>query len=265
MGGFNEKGAQLKICVLGSGSSGNAIYIEARQTKILVDAGLSARTLVERLRRISEKPENLQAIVISHEHHDHIKGAGTLAHKYHLPIYMNQETLKASNGLLSQGEEIREFSTGKSFKIGDILLEPFSLPHDAADPVGFALYSGNLKVGITLDFGYPTHLIRERMKGADMVILESNHDVSMLMMGPYPWKLKQRIRSKMGHLSNDDSSLLLRDLLHDKLTHVVLAHLSQTNNHPEIALMTAKEVVENCQVDLSVASQDEVGKIIELS
>ncbi|MBI4639286.1 MAG: MBL fold metallo-hydrolase [Candidatus Tectomicrobia bacterium] len=255
----------MKICVLGSGSSGNAIYVEAGQTKILVDAGLAGKTIVERLRKISEKPENLQAIVVSHEHHDHIKGAGILAHKYHLPIYINQETLRASNGLLTQGEEIRDFFTGKPFRIGDLLIEPFSLPHDAADPVGFALYSGNFKAGIVLDLGYPTHLIRERVKGADLLILESNHDVGMLMMGPYPWKLKQRIRSKMGHLSNDDSSFLLRDLLHDKLTHVVLAHLSQTNNHPEIALMTAREVLERGQIDLSVASQDEVGKVIELS
>ncbi|MBI2877272.1 MAG: MBL fold metallo-hydrolase [Candidatus Tectomicrobia bacterium] len=246
----------LKLCVLASGSSGNAIYLESPHIKLLIDAGLSGRELNERLRGLGLGLAKIGAVLISHEHSDHLQGAGALGRRYRIPLYLNAGTHRQTGEKLKGVKEIRHFTTGQAFPLEDLWIEPFSVPHDAADPVGFNFYQGDRKLSVALDLGYPTRLIRERMKGAQLIVLESNHDVEMLMKGPYPWPLKQRILGKMGHLSNRDSSSFLADLLHAELSHVVLAHLSQTNNRPELARDSALATLQGQGAALHVARQD---------
>lgn len=253
------------MCALASGSKGNCIYIECGSTRILVDAGLSKRDIRGRLARIGVAPEQITAIVVSHEHADHIKGVGVMARGFGIPVYMTGLTLSSTHGRLGNGIEVREFGPGEPFHLDDIYVEPFSTPHDAADPVGFVFHSGGVKLGFATDLGYATRLVIERLKGSDILFIESNHDPVMLKEGPYPWMLKQRVAGKEGHLSNDDAGRLLGELLHPGLMHVVLAHLSETNNLPELAYNTTREVLvgkSSEHVRLSVAMQNSVGEII---
>ncbi|HEX9861296.1 MAG TPA: MBL fold metallo-hydrolase [Nitrospirota bacterium] len=253
------------MCALASGSKGNCIYIECGKTRILVDAGLSKREIRGRLARIGVTPEQISGIVVSHEHADHIKGVGVMARGFGIPVYMTGRTLSSTYGRLGNGIEVREFGPGEPFQVGDIYVEPFSTPHDAADPAGFAFHHGGVKLGFATDLGYATRLVIERLKGSDMLFIESNHDPVMLKEGPYPWMLKQRVAGKEGHLSNDDAGRLLGELLHPGLMHVVLAHLSETNNLPELAYNTTRDVLtgkSSEHVRLSVAMQDRVGEII---
>lgn len=230
-----------------------------------MDAGLTLRETRLRLGRIGVRPDELTAIVITHEHTDHVKGLGPVGRALRIPIYMTFLTRKAASGWLGKGLTIREFESGTAFDVQGLHIEPFSIPHDAADPVGFAFYSGRYKAGLATDLGYAPHLVMERLKGVNLLVLESNHDPVMLKNGPYPWPLKQRVAGKEGHLSNDDAGLLLTELIHDGLRHVTLAHLSQINNLPELALNCARKTLfENSSLDigLGVASQDCVGELV---
>lgn len=250
--------AALQVCVLGSGSKGNCTYVESPEARILLDAGLSAREIERRLRLVGRTPETLDGVLISHEHMDHIHGVGALARRYNIPVYANPSTWRKACQVVGNVEEVRDFFPGISFQLNDLRVEPFSLPHDAEDPVAFRLSWQQRVVAVVTDLGYPSQLVRERLRGCHLLILEANHDDAMLKAGPYPWPLKQRISGKAGHLSNEQSSQLLREILHDELEHVVLAHLSETNNLPELARLTMQEVLGARATRLSIASQREV-------
>ncbi len=253
-----------KVCVLASGSKGNAIYVSDGGTSVLIDAGLSAIETERRLRSRRLDPNNLDAIVVSHEHADHIQGAGVLSRRYHLPVYINEPTLAAAKAQLGAVNETIRFHPGVAFCIGDLCLHPFSVSHDASDSVGFTVQDDTTKMGIVTDLGVATQLVRHHLKGCRLIILEANHDQRMLEEGPYPWHVKQRIQSRLGHLSNEASRDLLGEVSHSGLRHVILAHISETNNEPDRALSVVSEAVSHDRTQLSVAYQHVAGEIISL-
>lgn len=230
----------MRICLLASGSKGNSLYVESGETRMLVDAGLSAREIARRLALIGVDAADLDGILVSHEHTDHVRGVGVLARKYRLPVYVSYPTHReVREGIC--GAAVIEFESGYSFGFRDMLIDPFPITHDACDPVGFTLESREGKVGMATDLGTGTRLVADKLKGCRALVLESNHDEEMLMDGPYPWHLKQRIKSRHGHLSNSDSAALLAEVLHPGLEGLFLAHLSEVNNDPAVA----REVTEN--------------------
>jgi len=206
-------------------------------------------------------PETLSAIVVTHEHSDHIQGVGVLSRRFNLPVYLTAGTLAACNGRLKKVGECRVFEPGRVFAIGDFDVRPFSIPHDAADPVGFTFHQGKRKVGVATDLGFSTKLARQHLSACHLLVLESNHDPAMLASGPYPRQLQDRIRGREGHLSNADAGALLGEVLHDNLEGVVLAHLSEENNIPDLARKAAEEVLAmhrlKGKVRLEVASRHE--------
>ncbi|MBW1897343.1 MAG: MBL fold metallo-hydrolase, partial [Deltaproteobacteria bacterium] len=209
-------------------------------------------------------PASLDGIVVSHEHADHIQGVGVLSRRYGLPVYINESTLAAAKRRLGHLHESVNFHCGVSFFIGDLSFHPFSVSHDASDSVGFTVQEGANKIGIATDLGVATQLVCHHLGGCKLIVLESNHDRKMLEEGPYPWHVKQRIQSRLGHLSNEASRDLLGEIYHDGLRHVILAHISETNNHPEKALAVVGEVESGNGMELSVASQHEAGEIVIL-
>jgi phosphoribosyl 1,2-cyclic phosphodiesterase len=254
----------LSVCMLASGSKGNAIYISDGSTAILIDAGLSGVAIERRLRARGLSPENLSAIVVSHEHGDHIQGVGVLSRRYGLPIYISKGTHSAAGAQLGKIQEATHFSCGTAFQINALTLHPFSISHDARDPSGFTVQSNGLKIGVATDLGIATSLVKEHLKECTALVIEANHDPEMLETGPYPWHLKQRVRGRSGHLSNSDTRALVEELQHDGLTHVILAHLSETNNTPEKALNTVAPGLNRCQTRIEVASQSESGLLLHI-
>ena len=227
----------MRITVLGSGSKGNAILIEARQTRILVDAGFSARDLERRLAGVGVGPEEILAIVITHDHGDHTRGMGVFARRFGTPLFLTEATRKACRSLLKGGEETRVYRAGFPFSVGDLVVEPFLTIHDATDPVAVAVRDAEtgFKAGVATDLGRPTTQVRHALSGCDLLILEANHDEALLHQGPYPWSVKSRISSSHGHLSNDAAASLALELLHPRLAGVILAHLSADCNSPALA------------------------------
>ncbi len=252
------------ICVLASGSKGNAIYVSDGSTSVLIDAGLSAVEIERRLLSRKLDPRDLDAIVVSHEHSDHIQGVGVLSRRYQLPVYINEPTLTAAKAQLGAVNETVRFHPGMDFCIGDLCLHPFSVSHDASDSVGFTVQDDATKVGIATDLGVATQLVCHHLKGCRLIILEANHDPKMLEEGPYPWHVKQRIQSRLGHLSNEASRDLLGEVSHSGLRHVILAHISETNNESEKALSVVGGAVSGNHTKLSVASQHTAGELISL-
>jgi phosphoribosyl 1,2-cyclic phosphodiesterase len=249
----------LKLHVLASGSSGNSTLVEAGETRILVDCGLSGAEAVRRLGTVGCRPEEIRAIVVSHEHTDHVQGVGVLARRFAIPVYLTEGTGAACNGQIDRGVETTAIEAGREFEIEDLRVRPFSIPHDAADPVGFTFRFGEVKAGLATDIGFSTALVRQHLSACNLLVLESNHDPDMLARSSYPWELKRRIRGKQGHLSNDEAGQLLERILHDGLEEVALAHLSERNNHPDLALRSAQRVLESRRlaerVRLTVAAQ----------
>jgi len=233
----------LSFALLGSGSSGNTTLVSDGTTHILVDVGLSGRETARRLRECGLEPDKISAIVISHEHGDHCRGVGPFAKNLDIPVFMTEAAL-ACSGLSLDSRKYQRISSGESFDINGILFTGFSVPHDAIDPLGFVIEKDGVKIGVVLDLGYLSNLVIERLKGCDGIILESNHDVEMLKVGPYPWALKQRVMSRRGHLSNDSVAQYLGNDFDGKAEHVVLAHLSKNNNLPELALLSAQRALE---------------------
>ena len=251
----------LEVCVLASGSSGNCIYIASSKTRILIDAGLSAKQVALRLDQIGVVPESINGICVSHEHGDHINGIRVLQKRHGIPVYANNGTL---NGIMRQPKSdeitVKIFQTGSAFEIGDITIEPFSVPHDAYEPVGFRLTADGISVGSATDLGMPTALVRDKLRGCQAIVLESNHDEDLLREAPRPWPLKQRIRSRQGHLSNVDAAQLITESATDQLEHVFLAHLSSDCNTPDTALRTVAsqlrlDGLEHISLEVSTASQ----------
>ncbi len=224
----------MRICLLASGSKGNAILVDTGGRKILIDAGLSASEILRRLSLVGIGEGELDAILISHEHTDHTRGAGTLARKLKIPLLLSYPTSREMHALLKKVEVI-EFESGYPFIFKDLLIDPFPITHDASDPVGFLIECRDGKIGIATDLGIATRLVKDKLKGVRALVLESNHDEEMLLNGPYPWHLKQRIRSRHGHLSNVESAELLDEIIHPGLEGVFLAHLSEVNNAPDVA------------------------------
>lgn len=257
-------GGGLSVCVLASGSKGNCLYISDGQTSLLVDAGLSGIEIERRLAVHQIDPRSLKALVISHEHQDHIQGAGVIARRYHLPVYINRKTCQAAQACLGSVREYRYFECGASFAVDHLTLHPFSLSHDAADPAGFTFERDGFKVGLATDLGVATTMVKENLKNCRLLILEANHDADMLINGRYPWPVKQRIKGRTGHLSNSESRDLLAEIRHDRLAHVILAHLSQENNTREKALSIVSQALAASGTTISVASQERCGELVHL-
>lgn len=227
----------MKVSVLGSGSGGNSIFVHAGNTRILVDAGFSAKAVAERLTHLDVDPDSIEAIVVTHEHGDHTNGVGVFARRHGTPLYMTDRTKEACAKLLRGEERVEAYRVGRPFHVGDIRVEPFLTVHDAADPVGVALVDEctGLRLGIATDLGRPTTQIRHALADCDFLVLEANHDEVMLHTSRYPVSVKRRIASSHGHLSNQAAARLAIELLHPRLAGIVLAHLSKECNRPALA------------------------------
>jgi len=256
----------VRFCVLASGSSGNAVCIESENTKLLVDCGLSGKEITKRLIQRGVNPAHLDGILVTHEHHDHILGVGVLSRKFDLPVYIHPRTLAASKGRMGWLPRTISFETGGAFQAGAFSVAPFSIPHDAAYPVGFTFSSRGKKLGLATDMGFVPEPVKGRLKDVQALILESNHDLKMLQEGPYAWSLKQRVMSRHGHLSNVDAGKLLGELIHRDLENVVLAHISKVNNDPRLAYRTAEAVIRQSgeATILGTVRQGETGSWIEV-
>lgn len=249
------------FCPLASGSKGNCIYFGTKKTKILIDAGISAKATKEKLEQIGVDLKEIQAIVVSHEHSDHIAGLKTLAFKHGIPVLANGPTAKGIFHVLQDCPQFKIFTTGETFTFGDIEIHPFSVQHDTADPVAFTLHVDGIKVGICTDLGFPTTLVRSHLKECDFLLVESNHEPSMVFASARPLVYKQRVLGRSGHLSNEACADLIAEVLHPKLRHIHLAHLSQECNSPVTALSTVHQKIGN-EVEVSIAPQDALGKAI---
>lgn len=240
------EGGAVQVCVLASGSTGNSILIRSAATTLLVDAGISAAALAGRLAGIGIRPEEIRAVCLSHEHDDHVRGLAVLHRRFGWEIYANRGTIE---GLQRQARlrelPYRVFSTGSAFAVGDLAVEPFLVPHDAYEPVGFTVTtSRGDRIGIATDIGIPTSLVREGLRGCRVLVVEANHDEQLLMEAPRPWHLKQRIRGRQGHLSNDTAAGMIADVAHPGLSDVFLAHLSRDCNREQLAVHAARAVLE---------------------
>lgn len=234
----------LQISILASGSSGNSILVSTDQHKLLVDAGLSGKGISELLCQVGVSGDQLDAIFITHEHIDHIKGVGVLSRRYNIPIYANERTWEAAAPCLGKISETNCKTFSGPFSLGTMDIQPFSIPHDAADPVGYVIRAGKEQMAVATDMGHVTEEVLQALKGVQHVVLESNHDLEMLKFGPYPWSLKKRIMSPVGHLSNDDCGACVVQLAQSCTPCIYLAHLSKDNNVPELAYLTVKNTVE---------------------
>lgn len=235
----------VRVCLLASGSRGNATLIESDGCRLLVDAGLSAREIDRRLREIDLTADDLDALLVTHEHHDHVNGIGPLARRHQLPVYIVPETA-AAIPRLGAIADMRHFTAGERFSLGNVEISSFSTTHDAVDPVGFVIDSCEGRVGYVTDLGHSTRLVADCLEGSRVLILESNHDEQMLLDGPYPWPLKQRIQGRHGHLSNRDAAKLLQLLAWDGLEAVFLAHISDENNQPQLAQQEIDLILAGC-------------------
>lgn len=244
--------------MLGSGSKGNCTLVEAGSTRLLVDSGFSGKEVVRRLQVLGIAPESLTAMVVTHEHDDHVKGIGVLARRLKLPVYANEGTHRAAEAKINQLPVARDFGVGEPFVIGDLQIHPFAVSHDAADPVGFVFSDGQHQLGYCTDTGTITRLIQHHLRRCRAVILEANHDVQMVKNGPYPMMLQQRVLSSRGHLANEDSLALAALLAGEQLRLLVLAHLSAINNHPDLVLKAAQQCLpENGGVRVLLSGQDQ--------
>lgn len=254
----------MQICMLASGSRGNSIYISGGGTSVLIDAGLSGVEIERRMKSRGLSMNGIDAIIVSHEHSDHIHGVGVLARRYDLPVYLTPKTLENGADQLGRLHRVHHFSCGMEFCVNSLTIRPFSISHDAGDPAGFTIGENGRKIGIATDLGIATAMVREHLKSCDCLVLEANHDPLMLEHGPYPWPVKQRVKGRTGHLSNESSRDLLMDVLHDRMSHVILAHLSQTNNTPEKALGVVTESLPDTRLRVSIACQSAATHIIDL-
>lgn len=265
----------MRICILGSGSSGNATLIVAGETRVLIDCGMSGRELMRRLQEVGEEPSRLTAVVITHEHGDHARGLAVISKSLGVPVHISSAALAACNF----GEKVKQIKCGEDvsssqdFEIGPLKFHPFSIPHDAADPFAFTVECKGAKVGMAVDLGYYNALAAERFRGADVLIIEANYEADMLRACTfYPWSLKQRIMSRMGHVSNDEMARFLKEDFDGRAQYVVLAHLSRNSNHPEVARLAARQALEekmplftsHAKSRVRVANYDRPSEWIEL-
>ncbi len=252
------------FCPLASGSKGNSIYVGSKRTKLLIDAGLSAKATKERLSQINVDLADIDAILITHEHSDHILGLKMLAFKMGIPVLANSETAKGIVNSFHECPKFKIFSTGETFEFGDMEIHPFSIQHDTLDPVAFTIKIDSLKLGFCADLGFATTLVQNQLRNCDYLYLESNHEPSMVHASPRPMVYKQRVLSRTGHLSNEACGQLLCEVAHSKLKHVHLAHLSSECNSHEKALGVVHEHLsrKGIQLEMCVALQHTVSKAI---
>ena len=232
----------IRFCSLSSGSDGNCQYIETKNTKLIIDAGLSGKRIEALFKEVDLNIRDLDGILITHEHIDHIKGVGILSRRYDIPVYANEKTWITMEPIIKEvkSHNIKVIKNNKNIEIKDVLIHPFNISHDAVDPVGYILFNEMKKLSFITDTGLINEGIKEKIKNSHIFFLESNHDIRMLKEGSYPWPLKQRILSPLGHLSNDDATEVLADVLKGENEIVLLSHLSEDNNTPQIAYNTVR-------------------------
>ncbi len=263
----------MRMCSIASGSSGNCIYVGSDNTHLLVDTGISKKRIEEGLKHLEIKGEELDGILVTHEHSDHIQGLGVFSRKYEVPIYATEGTIegiKASSSLGKMPEGLlHPIVVDESFTIGDIMVDPFEISHDARQPSAYRMECNGRSAAVATDLGMYNEYIVKKLKGLDAILLEANHDVHMLEVGGYPYPLKRRILGDKGHLSNELSGMLLCDILHNGLKHIVLGHLSKENNYARLAYETVKLEVtlgdnpyKGEELDMQVAKRDSVSDIL---
>ena len=262
----------MNLCSIASGSSGNCIYVGNDNTHLLIDVGISKKRIVEGLNEIGIAPETISGILITHEHTDHISGLGVMARGYNIPIYATVETINAilkTKNIGKIDQELFHFiKPDEEFKINDLTIKPFSTPHDASNPVCYTVRDNDGKVGVATDLGKYDDYIISNLEGVQILLLEANHDINMLHVGPYPYYLKQRILGDKGHLSNENSGRLICRLLNDKLKYIFLGHLSKENNFPELAYEAVKIEISNGakefehKVKIAVANRDKPSEFV---
>jgi phosphoribosyl 1,2-cyclic phosphodiesterase len=259
VGGRLTLAVPVCLTILGSGSAGNCAYLETSQARILIDAGLSLRQIRKRLATIGRTPENLTAILVTHEHSDHVQGLVQLVEKLRIPVYCNRPTREAIEYQLRTRLDCHSFSTGATFDLEDLSVETFSVPHDAQDPVGFLIKTAQGNIGLLTDLGHATKLALERVRRANVLLLESNHDVKLLQDCPHrPWSLKQRILSRHGHLSNEAAAEAAEQIMSADLRHLYLSHLSRECNRPQLAFQVMSQRLQKIgatHVHLELTSQ----------
>ncbi len=252
------------FCPLSSGSKGNCIFLGTKRTKVLIDAGISAKSISKRLSEINVTLDEIDAILITHEHSDHILGLKLLAYKMGIPVIANHETAKGIVETFHDCPKFKIFSTGETFEFGDLEIHPFSIPHDTLDPVAYTIKVDGLKLGFCTDLGFATSLVQAQLRHCDYLYLEANHQPSMVHASPRPQIYKQRVLSKSGHLSNEACGHLLTQVSHAGLKHVHLAHLSSECNNPETALSVIQGILNQhgISLDMCIAPQDKISKPI---
>lgn len=242
----------VRVTVLASGSRGNCAVLSSSAGSILVDAGISCRETLRRMKAVGEDPRQLKAIVISHEHGDHVAGLQVLAKRLKVPVYLTEATYESwrrctrdAEGKPARLEQREYFQAGRSFSIVDITVNPFTIPHDAVDPCGFTFRAEGVRIGMVTDLGYLPYNVKHHLRGCDGLLIESNHDLEMLRNGPYPWMVKQRVMSRVGHLSNSALAEFLSAEYDGSAAFLILAHLSEQNNYPELARQMAYRALGN--------------------
>jgi phosphoribosyl 1,2-cyclic phosphodiesterase len=258
----------MKVAVLGSGSAGNSVLVSAGETRLLIDAGFSARSLADRLEQLGVSPDSITGIVVTHDHGDHTRGMGVFARRHGTPLHLTERTREACSKLLTGDERVVEYRPGAPFTVRNLRVESFYTVHDAADPVGISIVDerSGIRVGVATDLGRPTAQIRHALSGCDFLVLEANHDDVMLRTGPYPAAVKQRIASSHGHLSNQAAAQLAVELLHPRLAGVVLAHLSRECNRPFLAERVVGDALRKAgwEGHLEVAMQDRPTQLLDI-
>lgn len=263
----------MRLCSIASGSSGNCIYVGTDTTHLLVDVGISGKRIEEGLNKLSLSGRDIKGILITHEHSDHISGLGVILRKYNIPVYASYGTIMAikdNDGKIDESLLV-PIDADKKVLIGDMYVHAARIPHDAREPYAYRFSDGSKKVGIMTDMGTYDDYIVESFKGMDALLIEANHDVRMLQVGPYPYYLKQRILGNKGHLSNEASGRLLSNLLNDDMQHILLGHLSKENNLAELAYETVRLEIENADneyrandFDIKVAGRNQLSDIINI-
>lgn len=260
----------MKLCPLCSGSSGNTTYIEAGNARLLIDAGLSCKRITELLERVGVDPRTLSAILITHEHIDHVRGVNILSKKYDIPVYANADTWSVLKAPLRDvaAKNVCVFESDRDFYLAGARILPFSVPHDAVHCVGFTVSAQGHKVGVCTDLGHVDARILSILSGCDLLLFEANHDVDMLMAGSYPYLLKKRILSGNGHMNNDDCGRALVKLHETGVKNVILGHLSQENNYPALAMIAVRSVLEEAGIandmQIAVAAREEPTGVFEI-
>lgn len=251
--------SDIQVIPLGSGSKGNCTFVGTPHHGLVVDCGFSTKEVFKRLAAVHISPAAIQAIFVTHEHSDHIGGVGPLARKLKVPVFMTRGTQLASQHIIKDVPEIVPILPGEVLYLGELKVEPIPLPHDAREPVAYAFEWGGRRWAIFTDLGYPTHLVVERARSCDLLLVEANHDEEMLMNGPYPWSLKVRIRGRQGHLSNTQGNSILESVVHPGLKGIALMHLSETNNRPDLPYALCRRTLQQldaADIPLWVAPQD---------